>query len=137
MIVFMCLDNNNGMMFNNRRQSRDSVLIDNIVSECGNTDLLLNNYSAPLFQNKIKSIIDEEFIAHAKPGQYCFVENVDISAELSRIEKIIIYRWNRDYPSDMTFNVNLEKSNYCMVNKEDFIGSSHDKITKETWVYQL
>lgn len=137
MIVAICLDNNNGMMFNNRRQSRDSLLIDDLIKDCGTADILMNSYSVPLFEGKCSPIVDENFLINAKPGQYCFVENIDIYSSLKRIEKIIVYRWNRDYPSDMTFEIDLENNNFCLVKSEDFSGSSHDKITKETWVYQV
>ena len=31
MKVIVCVDDNNGMMFNNRRQSRDRILIEDVV----------------------------------------------------------------------------------------------------------
>ena len=34
MKLIVCLDDNKGMMFNNRRQSRDRVLIENVLELC-------------------------------------------------------------------------------------------------------
>ncbi len=34
----------------------------------------------------------------ARPGDFCFIENVAPSAYEDKIEKIILYRWNRTYP---------------------------------------
>ena len=48
---------------------------------------------------------------------------------LSSAEKLIVYRWNRIYPSD----VKAELSGWQKVSEDDFIGSSHDKITEEIY----
>ena len=36
---------------------------------------------------------------------FCFIENLDIAPFLSSIDCVILYKWNRDYPFDMTFDV--------------------------------
>ena len=48
MKLIVCLDDNNGMMFNKRRQSRDRVLVENVVELCKSEKLYTNEYSAKL-----------------------------------------------------------------------------------------
>ena len=41
-----------------------------------------------------------------------------------------MYKWNRKYPSDVTFPVAM-LDNYQLENVSEFEGNSHDKITEE------
>ena len=50
---------------------------------------------------------------------------------VERIEEIYLYRWNRDYPAEVYFPVDLSVWK-CMETKE-FAGSSHEKITRERY----
>ena len=52
MKLIVCLDERKGMMFNNRRQSRDRVLIDNMIKMVGDDKLYIAPYSESLFENK-------------------------------------------------------------------------------------
>ena len=49
MIIIACVDERNGMMFNRRRQSRDSAVCGDILRECGGKKLYMNTYSGKLF----------------------------------------------------------------------------------------
>ena len=49
MKLIVCLDDNNGMMFNKRRQSRDRVLIENMIELCKDEKLYTNECSVSLF----------------------------------------------------------------------------------------
>ena len=49
MIVITCLDQKNGMMFNHRRQSQDSVLREHVAKLVANVPLWMNHYSASQF----------------------------------------------------------------------------------------
>lgn len=55
MKAIVCIDDNNGMMFNHRRQSRDAVVLEYILKDTKNSTLWMNNNSASLFAEKIKS----------------------------------------------------------------------------------
>ena len=56
MIAIVCIDDNRGMMFNNRRQSRDSILIDKITEITKGSKLWLNKYSYSLFEDKMLEV---------------------------------------------------------------------------------
>lgn len=134
MNIIICVDNRNGMMFNNRRLSSDSILRQDILKFLEDRQLWLNVYSAKQFATEISEyqniFINDNFIQQANDDDYCFVENPDdlINAKIGRI---VIYRWNRDYPADKFFNIDI--SDRTLISTEEFAGSSHDKITKEVY----
>ena len=51
MIAIVCFDENNGMFFNERRQSKDRYVIRDIVHMVENNTLYINEYSKELFKN--------------------------------------------------------------------------------------
>jgi hypothetical protein len=130
MKIIVCLDDKNGMMFNNRRQSRDRVVTSDILSQGKN--IMTNEYSAKLFENSEKIIIDDNFLSDADDNSLCFVENLPLAQYESKINSIIIYRWNRIYPSDFKFDLDL--SSFKLTSSTDITGYSHDKITKEEYI---
>ena len=126
MKLIVCLDDNKGMMFNKRRQSRDRVLIDNILELCKSEKLYTNEYSSKLFPENTVEIL--ESIEDVENG-YCFAENFTVNEE--DVEKIIVYKWNRLYPADTYFNIDL--GGWSLIETVDFEGSSHEKITREIY----
>ena len=52
---------------------------------------------------------------------------------VKEIEKVILYHWNRDYPADVYFPVDL--SVWKCVETKEFAGSSHEKITRERYTH--
>lgn len=134
MILILCLDDNNGMMFNHRRQSRDKVLLAHILEITQNNPLWMNAYSAQLFhEDETRININEDFLTQAKEGDYCFVENIDITPYEEKIEKIILYKWNRNYPDDFYFTLPLEEHGWNLIETNEFVGHSHEKITEEVY----
>ena len=133
MKVIVCCENNNGMMFNNRRVSRDEVVIKKIIELTKGCKLWMNNYSYALFENEeaVNVNIAENVMTETAEGEYCFVENESPSQYEKWIDEIIIFRWNRDYPSDLKFD--LELNCWDMKCTEEFPGDSHEKITMEVY----
>lgn len=127
MKLIVCLDDNNGMMFNKRRQSRDKVLVENVLELCNDKKLYTNEYSVKLFPENSVEVIED--FSKIEDG-YCFAENFTVNEEY--VEEIIVYKWNRLYPADTYFNIEPEKWN--LVETVEFEGSSHEKITRERYV---
>lgn len=95
----------------------------------------MSSYSKPLFADCRNEIIcGENFTELAEKDDFCFAENIDPAAFESKIQKIILYKWNRRYPSDLKFTVDL--SGWRLSETTDFQGSSHEKITEEVYVRQ-
>lgn len=131
MIVIVCLDDKNGMMFNKRRQSSDRVLREHIIAITKESRLWMNEYSAEMFENANINV-HSNFLKKANLGDYCFVENCSLEKHIKKIEKIIVYRWNKRYPADMYFDISLE--DWKLLSTTDLIGNSHEKITEETYI---
>lgn len=133
MIVILCLDENRGMLFNKRRQSRDREVIKRIMEICLYTKLRIHPFSVMLFKEELSEVIvaEEEFLQKAEKGEYCFVENQDLKEVEEKIEKLVIFWWNRSYPADFRFTLDLKS--WKKVAEEEFVGYSHDRITKEVY----
>ena len=58
--------------------------------------------------------------------------NSTVSGIVDRLEKLIIFRWNRKYPADFWLDVDL--GDWKLIEAEEFPGNSHEKITQETYV---
>lgn len=133
MIVIVCLDDNLGMMFNNRRLSHDAVVINKILDMTKNHKLWMCRLSYSLFDklNTANINIDDNFLSETGQGEFCFVENKNLLSYEKWIEKIIAFRWNRKYPSD--FKLDLDLGLWKMVGKNEFAGKSHKNITVEVY----
>lgn len=129
MVLIVCLDLNNGMYFNNRRQSRDREVIKDIAFITKNNNLIMTEYSHKLFEDECENIvITDDFKGEYLENDFCFVENEDV--QLENIKKIIVYRWDKVYPSD--YCLNLE--GYHLTSTLEFKGYSHEKIVKEVYL---
>ncbi|MGN0405709.1 MAG: ribonuclease Z [Bariatricus sp.] len=143
MIAILCIDDAGGMMFNKRRQSRDKAVTEDIRKTCGDGKLWIHPFSEKLFASAgdlkakeeagdMQIVSSEHFLEMAQEGEYCFVENAELKPYISRIEKLIVYHWNRRYPADQYLDLQLEK--WEREDREDMRGNSHEKITKEIYI---
>lgn len=132
MILVVCLDDALGMMFNKRRQSRDRVLIADLVRYANGRTVKVSPYSTQLFPEGTPALsVVEAPQDTVKEGELYFCEEFDPAYLADSAEEIVVYRWNRIYPSDVSFSLDLDK--FTLVSTEYFEGSSHEKITKEIW----
>ena len=129
--IIVCIDNNGGMCFCGKRQSQDRVLREKILEISKGSRLLMNLYSAKQFENAAGIIVDEDFLDNANQGDFCFVEDKEITSE--NVESFFVFNWNRKYPGDLFFNVDLKAEGFKKIKKEEFQGNSHDKITLEIY----
>ena len=114
MIAIVTIDDNNGMMFNKRRQSKDIRLIERILDIAGTNRIWVSEYSSQLFDTSKDNIIVDNSYTEAQAQDYCFVENVDINELRDNISKIYVYKWNRKYPSDVTFPAAILRLCLCI-----------------------
>lgn len=126
MIAIVCLDKRNGMYFNERRQSRDRFVIRDILDTVKNGNLFITPYSEELFENCTYCLSDNYF-NEATEDDYCFIENVVLNEE--KTKKIIVYRWDKVYPSDYKLNLSAWK----LTDTSEFEGYSHETILKEVY----
>jgi hypothetical protein len=132
MYIVVCLDTMGGILFNNRRQSRDSVIVNDVVNMAGEK-LYMSAYSKKLFKDVDGITVGEEFPFTYDEGAYCFAECEIPEDAVDKAEGFVIYHWNKLYPQDVSFDISLVKNNFKLESSEDLVGTSHDKITKEIW----
>lgn len=131
MRVITCADQNGGLFFNQRRQSRDRLLIEDVLSFCKGNTLYISNYSKILFPDEAPVVVAENPLEAAKAGDFCFTEGLLLTPAETTIEEFILYRWDKVYPAD-TF-LDLDLAQWQLQSTYDFVGSSHDKITREVY----
>lgn len=134
MHIILCVDDRLGMLFNGRRLSRDSALVEDAVKLCKGSKLWVNEYSDGLFSRYGYSvqICDPDFPENAGTDDFCFMEDCDPAPYRDKIGSIVLYRWNRRYPADTYFDAALLQGRRLAGQKE-FPGSSHEKITREVY----
>lgn len=125
MKIVLCLDTQNGMLFNHRRQSQDAGMRRHLLKTVGDHRLLMNAYSAKIFKND-SIIVDEDFLSVAGDDDFCFVENIALDTSNPNIDTLIVYRWNRLYPSDTVLDIDTA---WEIHESFDIKGTSHDPIT--------
>lgn len=134
MIIISCIDDNFGMMFNYRRQSKDKLLIEEVLKISKDSILNMNTYSFNQFSNYNLNniIVNENFLLNNEDNSFYFVENESINMIKDKIKKIILFKWNRIYPADFYFDKSI-LDNFILSYSYDFQGNSHEKITREDW----
>lgn len=132
MKLIFCVDDNNGMLLFGKRQSRDGALINKLIELADGADIWMNEYSAKLFGGREKVHVDNDYIKKAHENDFCFIENGGYT--LDGANEIYICRWNRSYPADKFFDIDLHSGGFELLSSEDIVGTSHDKITIEKYV---
>lgn len=131
MIAILLLEDNGGMMFNHRRQSRDRVVTERIAEICSGKKLWMNGYSFKFYGvlDGVETLEDEAFLSKAGEGDFCLVEDASLKPYIDQLEGLVIFRWNRAYPSDVYTDIRLEE--WEMTEMREYPGNSHEKITEE------
>lgn len=131
MKLIVCVDETMGMMFNNRRQSRDGVLIEHILDLVDDKKIWITTFSESLFRFKTEYVLFEGKPENIGSEDYCFVENIVPSTLEEYVDEIILYNWNKRYPSDMHFDIDLD--DWILEVENEIKGSSHEKITEKIY----
>ena len=132
MNLIICIDDAGGMMFNRRRQSQDRVLRARLLEIANGAKLWVTPYTARQFEDGAPLCVSDTPWADAAEGDYYFAEDGEIPTECA--EKVYLYRWNRLYPSDRKFTVDLSALGFVQKSSEDFVGYSHECITEEIYM---
>lgn len=133
MIIALCIDDNLGLRFNRRRQSRDRAVAADLLQSAGGRPLRTAPGSAILFPEGTVAAC-EAFLERAGEGDWCFVEDRPLTPVLPKIEALVLYRWNRVYPADTYLDVIPWEAGWRLMSREEFPGHSHKLITKEVYL---
>lgn len=155
MRLIVCVDDGMGMMFNKRRQSKDARVREDMLAMLPEgKKLFVTPYTARQFlpeeQERLGVLTEEvstgiifkqgelpemgERLDKAtlpEAGAFFFAEDTDVTGLEQAAEQVVLYRWNRAYPSDVKFTFDL--SGYEMISCEDFVGNSHPEMKKEVY----
>ena len=128
MTIYLCLDDKNGMLFNGRRQTRDGVVLADICSMAGGA-VAIDPFSERLMKrNSIPYVL-----AGQEAADHYFVEDRCPTEQLVHASAVVLYRWNRHYPADTFFDLDLTALGFSLREVTEFPGSSHELITKEVY----
>ena len=137
MILITVVDNNMGLLFNNRRLSKDEELKKMIYFITNHRRLAMCFYSLDQFNDDSLQLFTPEIsITNVEPSEWTpcdfyFNEIYPLKEGEKFIDKIILFKWNRDYPSDTKLEIDL--SLYNLIKSSCFSGKSHNKITIELY----
>ena len=137
MTAIVCIDDRGGTLFNKRRQSRDRVLTEDVVSiaEKEGARLLASPFSEKLLSEHSSNVIYcEDFLDVAEGNDVCFVEDRPLLPYFDKIDKLIIYHWNRTYPYDTCLDLLPLSKIWKLDGSFELAGYSHEKITKEIYL---
>ena len=137
MILAVCVDNNGGMAFGNRRQSRDIAVCRDLAETCKGNTLYIDAYSEKIFAEVENLCVEINVVTSFDDVCFgdddcAFVEKEQPSLFVDKISKIVLYKWNRDYPYDMQFDIDMTE--WKLMSMTEFPGKSHERITREVYV---
>lgn len=131
MTIYLCLDDRGGLLFNGRRLSRDAAVLADMAAGLADT------LTIDPFSEKLISAAGIPYTLAAQPlpeGCHFFLENRNPEAMLPLAENVVIYRWNRHYPSDVRWTGSPADYGFTLSQTSEFPGKSHELITKEVYV---
>ena len=135
MTAVLCLADNNGLSFNGRRVSRDIRVSEDIVERAGAAPLFILPTAAPVFSGVRAQLgLAGEFTADLPQNAVCFFDAAP-PADLALFDRVVLYRWGRDYPADVFFTADLPALGYRLAETAAFAGNSHPQITREDYVH--
>lgn len=131
MKLVVCVDDNFGILFNKRRQSLDLNQRMDLKKIILDKKVYLTEYSYDLYKDLS---LNFEII---KEDSDCFIDDSFFIYEgeflekfISKVDEIICYFWNREYPFDETFDILDE---FKEIESFSFKGKSHEKITRKIY----
>lgn len=134
MTLYFCLDDRKGMLFNHRRQSRDKAVMEDIRAGLEGA-LLIDPISRKIVETaEIPYFYAPDEITEPIPGAHFFVENRVPGDWVALASKVVCYRWNRRYPADLFFDIDLTSLGFAIAEIVEFPGKSHEIITREVYV---
>lgn len=129
--VAVCVDDKLGTFFAGHRQSRDRILIADLIQTAQKEPIYIRPFSRSLFPPDSDVVVCEDPMADCPPQGICFAEDFALLPHLSDIGHLILYHWNRHYPADRYFDLPLQEFTLC--SQTEFAGSSHACIQKEVY----
>ncbi len=138
MTLILCIDTRLGVSFLGKRQSRDRVLSADIVNSAGGRRILISEYSKLLFDEAKIELSENNIFVTKNPigdsdeGDLVFLEQKPKREDLLFASELVLYCWGRHYPSDRRLDRGLIDENFELSEEREFVGNSHEKLTRYT-----
>ena len=155
MTGIVCLDQEDGLLFNGRRQSRDRVVTEKILSMTKGNPLWMSAYSRRIFPEDAPVCVAEDLMGKLaepaesarkaaeqaeaaqkeswqQPGKasFCLIEEA-VDLENEAIDEWLVFRWKRVYPADVFLKFPADGWEKELI--ETFAGYSHEEIDLERY----
>ena len=155
MTGIVCLDQEDGLLFNGRRQSRDRVVTEKILSMTKGNSLWMSAYSRRIFPEDAPVCVAEDLVGKLaepaesarkaaeqaesaqkeswqQPGKasFCLIEEA-VDLENEAIGEWLVFRWKRVYPADVFLKFPEDSWEKELI--ETFAGYSHEEIDLERY----
>lgn len=135
MRLIVIIDENNGLSFNNRRQTQDSFLIKHMIeiAERESSIIWIKDRSKDLFEGYSNVQILDVDCFSIPAGDFIFLEDGDANEVAMASDVIYLYQWDKTYPSDEVFVFTNQLLNaFDVVESEEIEGEYHS-IYFEKW----
>lgn len=138
MTGIVCLDQEDGLLFNGRRQSRDRAVTEKILSMTKGNPLWMSTYSRRIFPEDAPVCVAEDLVGKlAEPAgenggkaSFCLIEEA-VDLENEAIDEWLVFRWKRVYPADVFLKFPEDSWEKELI--ETFAGYSHEEIDLERY----
>lgn len=134
-VLVLITDARGGMRFNNRRQMKDPVLIEQIALKYGEGGIFVAPMSAKLFERMDGVTVCDDPLTECADGSMCFVESSACLSGIENIARVVIYSWGTSYPADEYFMLDMYKLGFKRISSEKLKTPSHDRITCDAYVH--
>lgn len=126
-----CIDDMGGILFFGRRVSADGAVFADL-KKLYDGKLCISYFSVGLMERYgLEYVAANNIFDIADDNDMIFIENISLKPHINNLSEIIVYRWNRRYPSN--FKTDIDLSELILTDICDFKGTSHDKITREIY----
>ena len=129
MVIVACIDKSGNIALNTNGQLNHIIFWVRLKVVSNEALLYMNFNSSRQFGYYPMKMIDDDFLDIAGEDSYCFVEDTDITPYIDRIDKIILYKWNKKFSSKFEFDKSI-LDNFSVVSKKSFYGEPFLKISE-------
>lgn len=127
MKLILCVDVDNGMSFNDRRQSRDREVIKDIVRYVGDRRIIISEYSGILFENAKGNVVVFDS------------EKEDSDTVLSESDKanMLVSDFEKEEMNDIAFNVDkTDEQDFYFIEKVEHLNKINWNKIDELILYR-
>ena len=145
MTIIACIDLRFGLSMNGRRQTRDGVVIHDIIAETENPEVGLTVTESTAryimsYLNPVTTNVPLNIVTEIKPNQpedsTVFIETAPIKLVhklISHADRIVLYIWDKTYVHTDYFPDMQKNAAWSLSHVQYFKGDSHEELTKQVY----